>query len=54
MGISGSDYSGALAQSDTEYRNQEKNSALDLCAEFYFRYRFMWYGENVLVPGRAA
>lgn len=31
-----------------------KNSASDLCAEFYFRYRTLWYGSYVSFTGRSA
>lgn len=37
-----------------QIRDQEKNSASDLCAEFYFRYRTLWYGSYVSFTGRSA
>lgn len=33
---------------------RKKNSASDLCAEFYFRYRTLWYGSYVSFTGRSA
>ncbi len=36
-----------LLNSDPESRDREKNSASHLCAEFYFRYRTLWYGSYV-------
>ena len=31
---------------------KKENPAFDLCTEFYFRHRTLWYGQNVLVTGR--
>ena len=54
VGISDSDHPGTSSESDPESRDQEKNSASDLCAEFYFRYRTLWYGSYVSFTGRSA
>ena len=50
VGISDSDHPGTSSESDPESWDQEKNSASDLCAEFYFRYRTLWYGRMFLSP----
>ena len=50
--IPDSDHPGTSSESDQESRDQEKNSASDLCAEFYFRYRTLWYGSYVSFTGR--
>ena len=49
-----SDHPGTSSESDPESRDQEKNSASDLCAEFYFRYRTLRYGSYVSFTGRSA
>lgn len=54
VGISDSDHPGTSSESDPESRDQEKNSASNLCAEFYFRYRTLWYGSYVSFTGRSA
>ena len=54
VGISDSDHPGTSSESDPESRDQEKNSASDLCAEFYFRYRTLRYGSYVSFTGRSA
>ena len=54
VGISDSDHPGTSSESDQESRDQEKNSASDLCAEFYFSYRTLWYGSYVSFTGRSA
>ena len=51
MGISDPDHSGTASESDPESRNQEKDPSSDLCTEFYFRYRTLWYGPYVPFTG---